>query len=612
MTLLDRTVVEGRQSSRSYLGLGLGALGLLLWLVALHDANFLQMGPLGLVSILRWPYFVGLALALAGFSFELLHSPLRPKRLIALIILLVFIMYGTASAVEPVAELVTSWVHAGYIQYVIQHGKPLNNFDASFSWPGGFSLGALMVAFTGQANAVAFLRWFPLAAELAYLAPLLVIARYSGVSRRTGYLAIALFYATNWIDQDYFSPQALNYLFFLVVLAAVFACWQPKPIARAHEIRGYWRARIAQTRAALTFSRFDGGDVISTWSSGLTLWVLGLLGLVCLASAVSHQLTPYALILALCCCLVTRRLGRPELILVAAVLAVGWLSLGASNYWLGHLSDIFGSAGQLNSTIGSNITGRVTGSSSHLFIVELRIGITLGLFFLAGIGFLRRYANSRMIEALAAVPFLLLTVQNYGGEGLLRVVLYGLPFTSLLAASAILPGSAGTIRAFLPKLRIGRYGRLMLRAAVVVVLFGFCVATTIGRGGNDAYESFSHGELAAMNYAYRHVHSGQTIGVVAVYLPIGQKDVGSVNVYAASGGAVLPTVAQVSRDLVNANPAYIVLSQSQEAWGEILADYPRGWEATVESTLVQRGFHIVAAWQTATVLRANTPKVTKH
>jgi hypothetical protein len=574
--------------------------------LALREANFFAMGPLGLASILHWPYFAGLLMTIAGFAFELLHTPVRPNRLIVLIVILILIMYGTASAIEPVAELVTTWVHAGFIQYIVHHGQPLNNYDASFSWPGGFSMGALLVAFTGQANAIAFLRWFPVLAELAYLAPLLVIARFSGVSRRTGYLGIALFYVTNWIDQDYFSPQALNYLFFLVVLGAVFACWQPRPVGANRPIRGFWRERITQTRAMFTRARFDGVDTISMWNTELTLSVLGLLGLVCLASAVSHQLTPYALILALCCCLATRRLGRPELILVVAVMAIGWLSLGASNYWLGHLTDIFGSVGQFNSTIGSNVTSRVTGSASHLFVVKLRILITLGLFFLAGVGFLRRHANSRMIEALAGVPFLLLAAQNYGGEGLLRVVLYGLPFTSLLAASAILPGSAGTIRSFLPRLRVGRYGRFLLRAAVIIVLLGFSVATTIGRGGNDAYESFSTGELAAMSYAYAHVHTGQTIGVVALYLPIGQSDVGSINVYASSGGAVLPTVAQESTNLVNAKPAYIVLSQSQEAWGEILAGYPRGWEATVESTLVQKGFHIVVAWRTATVLKAPT------
>ena len=47
-----------------------------------------------------------------------------------------------------------------------------------------------------------------------------------------------------------------------------------------------------------------------------TLWLLGLLGLICLALAMSHELTPYALILSLGACLATRRLGRPELIVI--------------------------------------------------------------------------------------------------------------------------------------------------------------------------------------------------------------------------------------------------------------------------------------------------------
>ena len=102
----------------------------------------------------------------------------------------------------------------------------LENYDARFSWPGTFSLGAVLAGFTGV-NTVDFLRWAPLVFELLYLPPLLVIARCSGVGVRAGWLGVALFYATNWIDQDYFSPQALNYLLYLVVLATVLACWQP-------------------------------------------------------------------------------------------------------------------------------------------------------------------------------------------------------------------------------------------------------------------------------------------------------------------------------------------------------------------------------------------------
>jgi hypothetical protein len=590
--------------SRSSSGsLGLGAAGLVLWVVAVRQADFLRMGSLGLVTVLGWPYFVGLGFVVAGTALELLRTPLRANRLIVLIIVLVVFLYGTACAVEPVAALGDSWLHAGFVQYVFQHGHALNNYDARFSWPGGFSLGAVLVAFAGQSNALDFLRWFPLVVELLYLAPLVVIARSSGVGRRAAWLGVALFYATNWIYQDYFSPQALNYLFFLVVLATVLATWEPRARLRTAAVREGLRERVADTRASITRLRLGGHEATAVRGSRTTLGLLGLLGLLCLASAISHQLTPFALILALVACLLTRRLARPELIVVAALVAVGWLSLGASNYWIGHLSDIFGSIGHLSSTFGSNVTSRVTGSASHRLVVDARILAIIALYLLAGVGILRRSPNSRSLEVLAGAPFLLLVVQDYGGEGLLRAVLFSLPFTCLLAASAILPNRTGPIRPLLARNRLGEHGRTALRWTVAVVVVGFCLATTVVRGGNDAFEAFSSGELAAVNFAYDHVQSGQTIGMVAPYLPCGQRDIGSVQFFVAADVGGNPTLRYDRSELLRTRPAFIILSQSQEAWGEIVAGYPRRWESSLENALVRDNYRIAARWPTATVLR---------
>ena len=97
---------------------------------------------------------------------------------------------------------------------------------------------------TGLPGAVGFLRWAPLVFELLYLPPVLVIARFSGAGVRAGWLGVLLFYATNWIDQDYFSPQALNYLFYLVILATVLACWQPSRIEAGARCGGAVRDRL--------------------------------------------------------------------------------------------------------------------------------------------------------------------------------------------------------------------------------------------------------------------------------------------------------------------------------------------------------------------------------
>jgi hypothetical protein len=293
------------------------------------------------------------------------------------------------------------------------------------------------------------------------------------------------------------------------------------------------------------------------------------------------------------------------LVLLLVVTAVGWLSLGASNFWVGHLSSIFGAAGQLTSTLSSNVTSRVSGGSSHLLVVEIRILLTGALFALAGLGFLRRYADSRALEALAGAPFLLLAAQSYGGEGLLRVVLFGLPFTSLLAACAIFPRKSGEIRGLLSWLRIERLaplGRVATRLATVGAVLGFALATTIVRGGNDAYQSFSKGELAAVNYVYDHIRPGQSIGSANYYLPIGQRDVATVFQFTVG---TPPSYKSIGSALLHSGPTYIILSKSQEAYGDQVAGYPVGWEATLEITLIHSGYRIVAHWTTATVLKGS-------
>jgi hypothetical protein len=585
-----------------HLSLFLGIVGFILWIVAVARANSLGMNSYGLVSVLGWPYFLGLILIVASFAMELLHTPLRPVHLTLLIAIFVFFVFGTAPAVEPVAALASSFVHAGFIQYILVHGHPLEDYDARFSWPGGFSLAAVLVAFTGLSNALAFLRWFPLIIELLYLPPLIVIARFSGVGKRAAWLGVILFYSANWIYQDYFSPQALNYLFFLVIMAAVFACWQP---ARVEDtpVRSFVRGMFAKIQALFSRSRIEGAETTTEWSSSRIIAILILLSLIALASAMSHQLTPYALLLSLGACLATRRLGRPEFLVVVFVFAAGWLSLGASNYWVGHLSDIFGSFGKFSITFGANVSKRVIGSLSHRIIVDARILEVIALYSLGAIGALRRRPDSRALEALAGAPLLLLIVQSYGGEGLLRAVLFGLPFISLLAASALLPNRVGPIRALVGWIPFRHAGRVALSVAVATVVLVMTLATVIVRGGNDAFEGFTNGEYDAMNYAYNHITRGETLGVVAAYLPIGYRGVGSISIYISEGQYSVPKPARASA-FVKHHADWIVLSQSQESWGVNVASFPANWEVRLESSLLSKGYTIAKVWPTATVLRA--------
>ncbi len=625
-----------RIATRSAVGPALGLLGLALWLITVTRADSNAMNGYGLISVLGWTYFVGLLLVVAAFTVELSARRLRAWALLGLLVVLAIYIYGTASAVEPTAVLTDSWIHAGFIQYILAHGQPLEGYDARFSWPGGFSMTAALVSFAGVHSAIAFAHWFPLAIELAYLAPLLVIARYSGVGERAGWLGIALYYCTNWILQDYFSPQALNYLLFLVVVALALYLWRPVPLGPSGFVEGSWRQRLTRTRRALTGDRLLGRDATPTQGPLVTTTLLVLMGLIFLASSMSHQLTPYALAVALPALVVTRRFGRPEMWVLLVALAIGWLSLGASNYWVGHLGAIFGSVGQFGSKLSSNVTSRVTGRATHLAVVESRIGLTAVVYLLAAVGAVRRRADSRTIEALVVAPFALLAAQAYGGEGLMRVVLFGLPFVGLLAASALVPGRAGEIPSVADSLRatvgslarplpgrlglggardpreartaravreaLARWGPTSSRVAVAVVVGAVAMVTTLVRGGNDAYESFTPGEVAAVNYVYDHVQPGQRIGLANYFMPIGQRAVGTINEYVA-GSATSPTpVSRIVKNLEHNNLTWVILGRSQSNYGVEVDSYPRDWMSHVRAALLAHGFRLVAEWSTASVL----------
>jgi hypothetical protein len=596
--------------ARSWMPLVLGAMAVVLWFVTVGRADFADMGQLGLVTILGPTYFAGLGVLVVGLCLAIVQPVLREWTLAVLVGVLVLFIFGTPCAVEPTASLSTSWIHAGFVQYIFQHGHPLNGYDAEFSWPGAFSLGAVLISFMGQTNALDLLRWFPFVIELLYLAPLVAIARRSGVNRRAGWLGVAIFYGTNWIYQDYFSPQALNLLFFLVVVAVVLWVWKPVPLVAPPPRRLV--TRLLATRKSLSVARLRGLEASSDLAPRTLLAVLVMLTVVLVASAMSHQLTPYAIFLAFVACLLTRRLGRPELVAVMLLLAIGWLSLGASNFWLGHLSAIFGGFGQLTSIFSSNVTNRVAGSVSHRHIVDIRILLTAGLFGLAALGAARRATDSRTLEVLALSQFALLGAQSYGGEGLLRVALLSGPFASLLAASAILPSRAGALPPLIGervawrglRLRVPwPTGRVAVGVCATAALFSFAVVTTAVRGGNDAYESFSTGEVDAAAYVYAHVTPGDVIGIIAPYAPFGQQDVGTVGIYVVSETANIPLLKVVGSTLVAQQPTYIVLTAAQEAWGVILAGYPPGWEHELQRYLVDNHYRVVAKWSTATVLR---------
>ena len=216
------------------------------------------MGPLGLVSILGPAYFAGLLFVCVGVR---RRAPAPPT------------LRGAAPCVRrrarrlPVRHPVRGRARGRAHEQLGARGvRPLRlrPRQGAERVRRGVLLARGVLALRprgrlrGQGPVIFLLRWFPLAIELAYLAPMLAIARASGVSRRAGWLGVALFFGTDWIYQDYFSPQAVNFLFYLSVVAVVLTCWRPSPRS--------WRG-AAQPACAMDG---DEADAPGGGSSGTT------------------------------------------------------------------------------------------------------------------------------------------------------------------------------------------------------------------------------------------------------------------------------------------------------------------------------------------------------
>jgi len=59
------------------------------------------------------------------------------------------------------------------------------------------------------------MRIWPLAMDLLCLVPMGMIASRMRASWRAKWFAVFIFSVGNWVGQDYFSPQSLNYLLYL-------------------------------------------------------------------------------------------------------------------------------------------------------------------------------------------------------------------------------------------------------------------------------------------------------------------------------------------------------------------------------------------------------------
>jgi hypothetical protein len=395
--------------------------------------------------------------------------------------------------IEHEPRFATAYLHAGFTGYVAHKGALLPRLDARFNWPSFFTGSALLDKAAGVRTALRLIRWWPVVMNLLYAPLIWLIARRLLPEANMAWLAAGLFPLADWVGQDYYSPQSVGFLLYLVFLFILVgplgtdapALWS---VARRRPLR--WPS--------------DPVDPPSAWGP-TWLWVGATIVLIA-AMSTGHQITPVmacgsAVVLAF-----TGRTQARAIIGAYCLITLGWICYGAAPYWSGHLGQLFGQVGTVDNNVSSSVLSRLHGAPIHRRVVNARAGTAVLVWVLGTAGALVWRGNAASRRAaffLMAWPITLVVAQSYGGEALLRIYFFALP-GAMICIVALLYRVRATVL------------QLVATAALLAVL---TPAFLITRWGNELFELTRPNEVAGVRALYSLAPRGSILISISPQIP---------------------------------------------------------------------------------------------
>lgn len=553
---------------RMWVGIGLSALVLISlvgWISVLSGLDARQMDDRGLISVIPPQALFLIVLLSASFVLALRMRPQITPVLVLHVVALAVILYGASAYFEDLPRNHTAWLHVGFSDAIARTGELYPFRDARFDWPAFFTLAAFFGSATGFENLLPVLPWVPTVVMLLYLGPLYLIVRSASSDPRLAWLAIWIFYLANWVGQDYFSPQAFNILLLLAIVAVLASWFRRDPGAALWNGRlgAYLRSRIPSRLSAINIDRSRLVSVAPAPLSGRQqIGLVAILAVLFGASVASHQLTPFALLGGVLGLTAFNRIRLPGLPVFMIVLISSWLMFMAGTFLSGHLAGLLEDIGRPDQIAASNVAERLAGSPGHVLVVQARLGFTLGVWSLAMIGGLRRLRANQLdltMALLAVAPFGLLLLQSYGGEMLLRVYLFSLPFMAFFAASAFFPTpEAGSWR---------------LYVFLIVVSVALATAMLLTRYGNEKADLVTTEEYQVLERVADLAEPRDTIGSANHSVPLGYFEWEQHRVISLTNFFREGAMDTVLRELANRTPdgfdSYFVITRGQQAYAEL-------------------------------------------
>jgi hypothetical protein len=523
----------------------------------------------GLIRTLPPAYFVGVALVIAAIVVGVAPGPRSSSWWTAACVTsLAVLLHGLPGIIETNPRFPVAWLHVGFIDAIARTGQILP-LDARFSWAGFFSGGAL-VQKAGDSDSLLWLvRFTPVAVELFACWGVALIGSVLGYGARRRLLAMTIFLLASWTGQDYFSPQGTTFCMVLVVFAIAIAYFRTNP--RTAAPRMSWLLRSEDVTLRPVSSRAQ------------TLAYIACLAII-VSLAFTHQLSPLFLGVTLILFYFTGAARTRGLGAVALIVAITWVAFGATPYWIGHFEKITSTAGEVGTNLYTNVSGRTHGDLDRKLAVFSRLGLAALVWGMAGLALLIDWLRRRtpvVLFCLLVAPVPMFVAQSYGGEMLIRILLFSLPPGALLVA--------GLLDAKWLRRAVGRIAVALCLIAVVPIFM-------LARYGNETYEQVSPADLAVVSAVYDDAPDGSHVYFVNGLTVQFWQRVGSVRFRELHHQDPEEVIRQIKTERQKGK-SYIVLTESQAAFGEQFLAQPIGWKDKVEKELLATGDFDVLAEQ---------------
>ena len=481
-------IVSRKSRSRHILLFAALLTSIILFASSVIRARGHAVGPWGLLPLLG-PLFliaVGLTVAVLLVALRFIRTT-WPIAASALCLLLVE-FNGIQVMLDAIPLSSWTYKHFGVVDYIVHGGALKDPYDIYQQWPGFFAAAAELVRVSGS-SPLASGNWPHLFFEMVDSVVVFAIARRMAPRlKAVPYIAAALFFTVNWEGQYYYSPQSTAFLLALLLQYFILPSLETQHLRRPFRNWSWLRVPPLEIH----------GETTAVGNVAQTVGLIALFG----AIVITHQMTPALVLTGLSCLWILGILRRPVVILSFTTVALCYLLLR-----IPALQHNF----VLNGFSFSNTTGKPNISNpSQQQAIAARISEVLGLGMwgvtvTCVLSYGRRLGIVAIPAILAFVPFSLVMVSDYQGEGIYRVFLFSSPWCALIIARRL------TDLKFSPTLRLTAVGCWAVFAAL-----GSAQAQDFGMW---SMVEVPEGEISASTYFLDHSPSNAVLILAAANFP---------------------------------------------------------------------------------------------